>query len=647
MEYRRLGKTQRMVSAIGFGAWAIGGDWGTVDDANSLRALHAAADAGVTLFDTADVYGDGRSERLIGQFLRERSGESLFVATKMGRRVPLDLAQYTPEAFRGWVDRSRDNLGVDRLDLVQLHCLPTAIYYRPEIFAALDDLVSAQAIASYGVSVERVEEALKAIEFPGVASVQIIYNIVRQRPAERFLAEAARRDVGVLARVPLASGLLTGKLTKTFHSAQPRFTGGLAFGGACGWAGQERGGGGVGERGALAGPGPPRWQGGVVSPLGVVRGPPPEQKSPPGLGRTGAPPGPPPLRRLRRRGGPPPLGGRQPPVPTAGRRRRCVSGRRAKRGGGPKESARSRHSPEALSRQRPGRRRRESARRPRRDLRVPRTQRRGQIDHHPDAAGNDCAHQRARRAVRRTSTTGATGLWRRVGHLVDTAIAYPELTVRENLDVARRLQAATQPTVVDRAIEQLRLSEYADRRAGTLSLGNLQRLALARALLHEPSLLVLDEPANGLDPAGVIEVRELLRTLARERGVTVFMSSHILAEVDRLATRIGIVHRGRLIEELDSDALERHRDQRLEVGARHLDVAERALCAAGYAPQRRVARRQRHCPRAARAARHRRSGGDRAPARRGRGSADTPRVTRETLEDHFIRLTRAADAIAA
>lgn len=214
MEYRRLGKTQREVSAIGFGAWAIGGGFGSVDDADSLRALHAAADAGVTLFDTADVYGDGRSERLIGQFLRERRGESLFVATKMGRGVPLDMAAYTPEAFRGWVDRSRENLGVDRLDLVQLHCLPTAIYYCPEIFSALDDLVSAGAISAYGVSVEKVEEALKAVEFPGVASVQIIYNIVRQRPAERFLAEAARRDVGVLARVPLASGLLTGKMTK-------------------------------------------------------------------------------------------------------------------------------------------------------------------------------------------------------------------------------------------------------------------------------------------------------------------------------------------------------------------------------------------------------------------------------------------------
>ena len=214
MEYRRLGKTQRTVSAIGFGAWAIGGGFGDVDDTTSLRALHAAADAGVTLFDTADVYGDGRSELVLGQFLRERSGESLFVATKIGRRAPLDVAQYTPEALRGWVDRCRDNLGVGRLDLVQLHCLPTGVYYSPEIFAVLDDLVAAGAIANYGVSVEKVEEALKAIEFPGVAVVQIVFNIVRQRPAERFLAEAARRDVGVLARIPLASGLLTGKLSK-------------------------------------------------------------------------------------------------------------------------------------------------------------------------------------------------------------------------------------------------------------------------------------------------------------------------------------------------------------------------------------------------------------------------------------------------
>jgi aryl-alcohol dehydrogenase-like predicted oxidoreductase len=215
MEYRRLGKTGRKVSSIGFGAWAIGGSWGNVDDATSLRALHAAADAGVTLIDTADVYGDGHSERLIGQFLKERAGESFFVATKMGRRAPLDQAQYTPEAFRAWIDRSRDNLGLERLDLVQLHCLPAETYYRPEVFAALDELVAAGPIAAYGVSVEKVEEALKAVEFPGVATVQIIYNIVRQRPAERFLAEAALRDVGVLARVPLASGLLTGKLSRS------------------------------------------------------------------------------------------------------------------------------------------------------------------------------------------------------------------------------------------------------------------------------------------------------------------------------------------------------------------------------------------------------------------------------------------------
>jgi len=208
MEYRRFGKTGHEVSAIGFGSWAIGGSWGEVDDEVSLRALHAAADAGVTLIDTADVYGDGRSERLIGRFLRERAGERFVVATKMGRSVPQLAANYNPEAFRRWVDGSRERLGVDRLDLVQLHCPPIEVYYRPDIFAALDELVADGSIAAYGVSVERVEEALKAIEYPGVASVQI------QRPADRFLAEAARRDVGVLARVPLASGLLTGTLTR-------------------------------------------------------------------------------------------------------------------------------------------------------------------------------------------------------------------------------------------------------------------------------------------------------------------------------------------------------------------------------------------------------------------------------------------------
>ncbi len=241
----------------------------------------------------------------------------------------------------------------------------------------------------------------------------------------------------------------------------------------------------------------------------------------------------------------------------------------------------------------------------------------------------------------------APAVWRRVGHLVDTAIAYPELTVRENLEVARRLQAVAEPVTVNRTIDRLGLGAYADRRAGVLSLGNLQRLALARALLHEPRLLVLDEPTNGLDPAGVIEIRELLRVLAHERGVTVFMSSHILAEVDRLATRVGIVHGGRLIEELDSAALELHRDRRLEVGARHVDLAEQELRAAGFAPRRRPA-----------------TGGDTILELREPRALDAPEaiaallvqvgalptrlaVTRETLEDHFIRITRESDVSAA
>ena len=179
----------------------------------------------------------------------------------------------------------------------------------------------------------------------------------------------------------------------------------------------------------------------------------------------------------------------------------------------------------------------------------------------------------------------ATGLWRRVGHLVEGAAAYPGLTVRENLEVARRLQDARDRASVDRAIEKLGLSEYAGRPARTLSLGNLQRLGLARALLHDPELLILDEPANGLDPAGVVEIRELLRTLARERGTTVLMSSHILTEVDRLATRIGIVHRGRMIEEQSADELERRRNRRLNVGARDLAAADAALRRAGFNPQ--------------------------------------------------------------
>jgi ABC-2 type transport system ATP-binding protein len=236
-------------------------------------------------------------------------------------------------------------------------------------------------------------------------------------------------------------------------------------------------------------------------------------------------------------------------------------------------------------------------------------------------------------------TAGATGLWGRVGHLVESATAYPELSVRDNLDVARRLAGVADRGTVDAVIERLALGAYAEQRAGTLSLGNLQRLALARALLPSPELLVLDEPANGLDPAGVIEIRELIRTLAVEHGVTVFMSSHILGEVDRLATRVGIVRRGRLVEELDRDALDGHRDRRLEVGAHDLDRAEAALQAAGLAPTRRVLDDGRAIlelrePRALEAP-------DEIAIALVAGGAPPTRlaVARESLEDHFIRLT--------
>lgn len=242
---------------------------------------------------------------------------------------------------------------------------------------------------------------------------------------------------------------------------------------------------------------------------------------------------------------------------------------------------------------------------------------------------------------------GATDLWRRVGHLVESATAYPELTVRENLDVARRLAGVTDARVVNRMIDRLALDQYADRRAGTLSLGNLQRLALARALLHEPELLVLDEPANGLDPAGVIEIRELIRGLAREKGVTVFMSSHILGEVDRLATRIGIVHRGRLIEELDSEALETHRDRRLEIGARDLEAAEHALRAADLSPA--LGNSDGHPPYLElRDARALDSPDEIARLLVDAGVPPTHlALARESLEDHFMRLTGNAAPEAA
>ncbi len=214
MEKRRLGKTGWDASVIGFGAWAIGADWGEADDNTSLEALRAAAATGVNFFDTADVYGDGRSERLVAK-LRKELTEPIFVATKAGRRAPEQkVAYYSPENLIAWTERSRENLEMETLDLVQLHCPPTDLFYHPEVFAALDDLVSQGAIAHYGVSVERVEEGLKALDFPGVASVQIIYNIFRQRPGDRFLKAAKEADVGVIVRVPLASGLLTGKMTR-------------------------------------------------------------------------------------------------------------------------------------------------------------------------------------------------------------------------------------------------------------------------------------------------------------------------------------------------------------------------------------------------------------------------------------------------
>ncbi len=214
MRYRALGRTGWLVSEVSFGAWAIGGSWGHVSDDESLAALHKAVDSGVNFIDTADVYGDGRSERLIAQLKRDRR-EEIVVATKAGRRLSPHTADgYNAYNLAGFVEDSLRNLATDCLDLVQLHCPPTEVYYRPEVFGALDDLVKAGKIRYYGVSVERVEEGLKAIEFPNVQTVQIIFNCFRQRPAEIFFPEARRRKVGILARVPLASGLLTGKLTR-------------------------------------------------------------------------------------------------------------------------------------------------------------------------------------------------------------------------------------------------------------------------------------------------------------------------------------------------------------------------------------------------------------------------------------------------
>jgi aryl-alcohol dehydrogenase-like predicted oxidoreductase len=214
MDERILGKTERPVSVIGLGTWQLGGDWGDVPESDALALLEASVEAGVTFFDTADVYGDGRSEQLIGRFLAEHADLTLTVATKMGRRVDQVPENYTLENFRAWTDRSRRNLAVDQLDLVQLHCPPTAVYSQDEVYDALDTLVADGVIASYGVSVETVDEALTAISRRGTATVQIILNAFRLKPLEYVLPAAQEAGVGIIARVPLASGLLSGKYTK-------------------------------------------------------------------------------------------------------------------------------------------------------------------------------------------------------------------------------------------------------------------------------------------------------------------------------------------------------------------------------------------------------------------------------------------------
>ncbi len=212
MRNRSFGRTGRDVGEIGFGAWAIGASWGHVEEADAIEALNAALDAGVSFIDTADVYGDGRSERLIAQALRGRIGARPFVATKAGRRLPTQtVAGYTPENLERFIGRSSENLETSALDLVQLHCPPTDLYYHPEVFAGLDAFQERGLIRAWGVSVERVEEGLKALEYPGLASIQIIYNIFRQRAAEKLFAQAAARQLAIVARVPLASGLLSGK----------------------------------------------------------------------------------------------------------------------------------------------------------------------------------------------------------------------------------------------------------------------------------------------------------------------------------------------------------------------------------------------------------------------------------------------------
>ena len=225
MQYRQLGRTGWKVSTVSFGAWAIGGTWGTVDDQESLAALHRAVDLGVNFFDTADVYGMGHSENLLAQLKRQRPEAEFIIATKAGRRLdPHTAAGYNRQNLTAFVEDSLRNLETEAIDLVQLHCPPTEVFYNPEVFGILDDLVQQGKLRYYGVSVEKVEEALKAVEFPNVQTVQIIFNIFRQRPANLFFARALEKKVGILARVPLSSGMLAGKMTRqsTFESDDHR-----------------------------------------------------------------------------------------------------------------------------------------------------------------------------------------------------------------------------------------------------------------------------------------------------------------------------------------------------------------------------------------------------------------------------------------
>ncbi|AIC26786.1 aldo/keto reductase protein [Rhizobium etli bv. mimosae str. IE4771] len=220
MKHHAFGRMPFTVTNVGFGAWQIGGSWGDISEADGRAALNAALDAGMTFIDTADVYGDGRSEKIIADVLKTRGGERPMVATKAGRRLNPHVAEgYSKANLEGFIDRSLENLAVDSLDLVQLHCPPREVFYQPEVFEGLDALQTAGKIKGYGVSVEKVEDGLKAIEYPGVVSIQIIYNIFRQRPDHLFFAEARRRNVAIIARVPLASGLLSGKITRETHFA--------------------------------------------------------------------------------------------------------------------------------------------------------------------------------------------------------------------------------------------------------------------------------------------------------------------------------------------------------------------------------------------------------------------------------------------